>query len=210
MKKEDFEERNWKDTLAQYPKQTNIIASNETINQLRPIYHILTTNRNSLAHANAAVTYDKLIKDRFNVIKCLEKVSSSYMNLESTKVFLRTIKKIFINISNHPTSTWQDSQREAIRGNIAIDIDFPQVPPNSSSDEIKTLVDKYMGKIGRYATPDAALTVHVMGEMTFTYALVNRLKAEGIKCVASTTERIVEENDNTKTSFFRFVRFREY
>ena len=57
---------------------------------------------------------------------------------------------------------------------------------------------------------DADVTVHVMGEMTFTYYLVSLLKAKGITCVASTTERIIEEKDGMKTSLFKFVKFREY
>ena len=46
--------------------------------------------------------------------------------------------------------------------------------------------------------------------MTFTFDLVSMLKAEGITCIASTTERIADVNDNTKISEFHFVRFREY
>lgn len=50
-----------------------------------------------------------------------------------------------------------------------------------------------------------------MGEMTFTYALVKRLKEAGIRCVASTTKRICTENaDGSRTSQFNFVRFRDY
>ena len=52
--------------------------------------------------------------------------------------------------------------------------------------------------------------VHIMGEMNFTYALVNKLKANGIKCVASTTKRETVEENGVKISKFNFVRFREY
>ena len=53
--------------------------------------------------------------------------------------------------------------------------------------------------------------VHLMGEMTLTYILVRKLKASGIRCVASTTARSVVENaDGTRTSDFDFVRFRDY
>jgi hypothetical protein len=55
--------------------------------------------------------------------------------------------------------------------------------------------------------PDA---VHIMGEMTFTFALVNLLKEVGIKCIASTTKRNVEEIDGKHVSTFQFVQFREY
>lgn len=56
-----------------------------------------------------------------------------------------------------------------------------------------------------------ASAIHVMGEMTFVYQFVKRATAAGLRCVASTTERIaVDHPEGRKTSEFRFVRFREY
>ena len=50
-----------------------------------------------------------------------------------------------------------------------------------------------------------------MGEMTLTFRIVELLKAQGIRCVASTTERIVTDlPDNRKETQFAFVQFREY
>lgn len=49
-----------------------------------------------------------------------------------------------------------------------------------------------------------------MGEMNFTYALVSKLKAHNIRCVASTTKRETVEENGVKISKFNFVRFREY
>ena len=50
-----------------------------------------------------------------------------------------------------------------------------------------------------------------MGEMTFTYNLVQKLNSYGHYCVASTTERVAVENpDGSKTVQFEFVQFREY
>ena len=50
-----------------------------------------------------------------------------------------------------------------------------------------------------------------MGEMTLTFRIVELLKAQGIRCVASTTERIVTDlPDNRKETQFTFVQFREY
>ena len=50
-----------------------------------------------------------------------------------------------------------------------------------------------------------------MGEMTLTFRIVELLKAQGIRCVASTTERIVTDlTDNRKETQFSFVQFREY
>ena len=52
--------------------------------------------------------------------------------------------------------------------------------------------------------------VHLMGEMNFTFSLVNKLKANGIKCVASTTVRETVEENGVKISKFKFVRYRSY
>ena len=50
-----------------------------------------------------------------------------------------------------------------------------------------------------------------MGELTFCYYAIRLLKKAGIRCVASTTERIVEKSeDYQKLVRFSFVQFREY
>jgi len=49
-----------------------------------------------------------------------------------------------------------------------------------------------------------------MGEMTFSFRLVQKLKSAGILCIASTTERITEQIGDTKTSRFEFIQFRPY
>ena len=117
---------------------------------------------------------------------------------------------IFLNLSNHPSSQWDNKQLAAAQeyGDIQ-DMSFPEVSPESDSQSIQELALTFADKIIDMAK-DAKVTVHVMGEMTFTYAVVSRLKCQGIRCVASTTERCVEENENSKTSVFKFVRFREY
>ena len=79
--------------------------------------------------------------------------------------------------------------------------------PEAGAGEIARLADEYCARV--LATP-AVSAVHVMGEMTFCFALVARLKAAGVKCVASTTRRDATEADGVKTSRFCFVRFREY
>ena len=86
---------------------------------------------------------------------------------------------------------------------------FPDISPDADGGEIRTLAAKYADKIGDMAK-DAMVTVHVMGEMNFTCNVVQLLQARGIRCLASTTERCVEESGHAKTSFFKFVRFREY
>lgn len=117
---------------------------------------------------------------------------------------------MFINLTNHPSSGWSEEQLEAARqyGEI-VDLSFPIIEPTFTKDDILLLVKECTDAI--MIMKDGNTVVHVMGEMTFTYNLVNALKETGIVCLASTTERIVKMTpDGKKISEFKFVQFREY
>lgn len=89
-----------------------------------------------------------------------------------------------------------------------MDIHFPNIEPSFTSSMVNNLAD---GTIETIKALGEDVVVHIMGEMTFTYAVVSRLKAINIKCVASTTERnTVITPDGKKISEFKFVQFREY
>lgn len=129
---------------------------------------------------------------------------------ELKKNKVKSLPSVFVNLTNHPSEKWDENQRaEALAFGSIIDIPFPAVDSASNEQLIAKLVDEYektiLNKAAGY-TP----VVHIMGEMNFTYALVKRLRQQGIVCVASTTERVVEEHDGQKTSTFRFVKFRRY
>ena len=117
---------------------------------------------------------------------------------------------LFLNLSNHPSSAWSDEQLAAARqyGEVE-DMEFPAIGPDADEAAIVALAEEYEKKIMDLAK-NKHLTVHIMGEMTFTFCLVERLKRKGIDCVASTTNRQVEERDGQKVSTFQFVRFRNY
>jgi hypothetical protein len=119
-------------------------------------------------------------------------------------------KTMFINLSNHPSSGWEKGQLTAAQriGDI-VDMPFPPVVPEASADEVKQMARELVEHIMEMGDP-AALTVHIMGEMTLTYSIVAALSRQGVRCVASTTERIVTEVDGKKVSEFHFVQFREY
>lgn len=119
--------------------------------------------------------------------------------------------RLFINFSNHPSCHWGDAQRIAAeKYGVICDLQFPVVDEQSSEDEVSHLAEKYVATIVSMGKPEE-MTVHIMGEMTFTFMVVTRLKEMGIRCVASTTERKTTYNaDGTKLSEFSFVRFREY
>jgi len=116
---------------------------------------------------------------------------------------------MLINLSNHSLSTWQKEQRmlaEHLFGTV-FDIPFPAIDPDADEANLKVLAHSYIEQIISIK-PQA---VHIMGELTFTFYLVYRLKEYGIPCVASTTHRNVVEKDNqTKVTTFKFAGFRNY
>lgn len=121
---------------------------------------------------------------------------------------------ILLNLSNHPHTIWSEHQLQAAReqyGDIE-DIAFPVVDPTLDEEGIEQLAGEYLAKIVTVAADkNATPVVHLMGEYTFTFALANKLKAEGIDVVVSTSERQTEMNaDGSKTIRFDFVRFRKY
>ena len=120
---------------------------------------------------------------------------------------------MLINLSNHPSPNWSPQQLAAAQayGNV-IDLPFPEVDPSGDEEYIQSLVCEYMDIINKYqlSTLNSQFSVHIMGEMTFTFAMVNALQKRNITCVASTTERVSSEENGVKTSEFRFVQFRKY
>lgn len=118
---------------------------------------------------------------------------------------------LLINLSNHPSSNWAKEQLDAAEAfGPIMDMPFPSIPPDADEALLAKMADEYAGKICALGC-DGCPTVHIMGEMNFTFAMVKRLQEKGILCVASTTERIVEQMpDGEKKSTFKFVRFRRY
>jgi CRISPR-associated DxTHG motif protein len=118
-------------------------------------------------------------------------------------------KNLLLNLSNHPSGSWQLEQLSAadLHFGDVVDMDFPNILPDADDAYLEKTVETYLKKI-EAINPSA---IHLMGELTFTYRLVNCLKQLGYRCVASTTSRIVElDNSGNKTSRFGFVRFRDY
>lgn len=118
---------------------------------------------------------------------------------------------MLINLSNHSSELWKEEQLMAARifGSLK-DIPFPDVNPYLDEEELEKLVDEYVEMIE--CGYDCNTTcIHIMGEMTFVFRMVFRLKTLGFRCIASTTERKVTiTSDGQKISSFQFVRFREY
>ena len=120
-------------------------------------------------------------------------------------------KNIFINLTNHPSAGWSEEQLSAARqyGEVE-DLLFPVVDEHASEDDILLLADRYLAMIMERGEAQH-LTVHIMGEQTFCYALISKLQAAGIRCVASCTERDTYIDEaGKKVSTFHFTRFRDY
>jgi hypothetical protein len=129
---------------------------------------------------------------------------------------------MLINLSNHEFGRWSAKQQQAAEqlfGEVC-DFLFPVIDPNADLKTLIELAHDYIRKC-RDMLDDAAIrnpqsamkksAIHVMGEMTFVYQFVKLAVAAGLRCVASTTERIaVDHPDGSKTSEFRFVQFRDY
>jgi len=122
---------------------------------------------------------------------------------------------VLINFSNHPYEKWSKKQKRAAQeyGNT-IDLPFPPVPGNADEKDIEILCEKAVQDILEMINDDPETTVMVQGEYTLTYSVVKKLSDRGIRVLASSSERLVNETYDNGKIFkhieFRFERFREY
>ena len=122
---------------------------------------------------------------------------------------------MLLNLSNHPSVSWSKEQFDAavLQYSSIEDLAFPHIAPDATTEEVTQLAQTYFEKIDPKIASCLAMTnaVHLMGEMTFVYALVGILQRAGIQVVCSTTQRtVLEERDGKKTAQFSFVQFRAY
>ena len=207
LKWDDYDNRELAKSLLSY----KIIPGARCDKRLKKIYRDLKPLRNCTAHS---------IETTKNVPEMLRILNTCISDIESTisqskefhhQTAVDNRKRLLINFTNHPSNDWHTKQLEAAQqyGEIE-DLSFPDISPAISEKELLPIVNQYVQKISSIGK-DYQTTVHIMGEMTFTFMVVTRLKEMGIKCVASTTERITTYNDDgTKLSEFSFVKFREY
>ena len=199
-------------------KQKEIIKhliQQPTIIELANTFKEITNIRNDFNHAGEDRGGARSVKSITSGIEKYLNITLDYLGISNPVVTSPTHphaqSALFINLSNHPSSTWQPAQLEAARqyGEI-IDIDFPTVDALCQPERVDLLANQYAQDIINRGAP-TCITAHVMGEMTLTFRIVELLKAQGIRCVASTTERIVTDlTDNRKETQFSFVQFREY
>lgn len=121
-------------------------------------------------------------------------------------------EKVFINCSNHPSETWCAEQKKAAEeyGKI-VDICFPEVDPGWTNAQVNAEAERICGEIDQYN----AAAVMCQGEFTLTYAIISRLKENGITVLAACsrrrTEEIINEDGSTqKKALYSFEGFREF
>lgn len=125
---------------------------------------------------------------------------------------------MLINLTNHPSESWSEKQRAAAHeqyGEIK-DIPFPDIDPTIGKKEVFDIAADYFIKISHIYgdLPEAEkerFAVHVQGEHTFVYNLIEHLGILNFTCIASTSRRIKKDLGNGQSrQHFEFVRFREY
>jgi len=124
---------------------------------------------------------------------------------------------MFVNLSNHASDNWPEEEKNAAKryGDI-IDVAFPSIPVDITSEQMDVLVDEYAEKLHALLSSDVEDdAVMIQGESVFAYRMVVRLKKDHIRALAAVTERKSHEEtlpDGTvrKVSLFVFNGFREY
>lgn len=178
------------------------------------IFDRISVLRNNYMHAGYPDKPDIAPPEIESVIEETKKYYLPLFGTEPPKAF-EFSRKLFLNISNHPSAMWSEFQISTAKnayGQI-VDVSFPQVPPEMGCDDIVKEAKRFLRKevFAKYDN-SVDLTVHVMGEMTLTYAIVSQLKSCGIRCIASCSERVSSFDPETgvKSSVFKFEGFREY
>ena len=175
----------------------------------------LTDVRNDFNHSGMRKFRKPMKKEKLldNISKCLDSAFKLFVEDPKTNCNIHADKKerVFINFSNHPYSEWSKEQKEAaLAYGQCEELAFPKVSPDDDENDISALADKCMAKLQEKADGRIA-TVHVMGESGLCFALVGRLIDKGVRCVYSTTERnVVQNNDGTRQVYFNFKQFRDY
>lgn len=168
-------------------------------NEHDPTFREVTDRRNDFLHAQYRPSAQKAV-DITKTVKGL---------VEKLRITSETPRgACFINLSNHASANWDETQTKAVRAfaERVEDIAFPAVPPDADEKAIEALAETCMAQI-----PPETSHALVQGEFTLTVELVRRLQARGITCLAATSTRNVDEDINgQKISTFTFVRFRAY
>lgn len=188
------------------------IMDDKSLQNLKGSFSKLIEVRNDFNHSGMKDKTSSPKKLRNKTEQCMDEFGVLFGEKCVDPTSEPSTPSLLINFSNHASEKWSEEQMaEATRrfGNI-VDFPFPEVNPSADEADIEDLAKKCVEQMRAMAN-GTVFAVHAMGEMTLTMAVVETLKNLGITCVASTTERIVNEiSPDKKEVTFNFVRFREY
>ena len=198
-------EKKWRNVVGRYPHYTKMVLQDPLIQQSVLLTRNIGKLRNDINHggyilqASESSFTEKLQEYLVAVTQLVDTSPVQFQMRQGTGL---------VNCSHHPFTKWKVAQRELAlqRYGKVEDVPFPMIDPTISADALVILVEQFYRQI-KAMQPTA---VHLMGEMTFTYALVQRLKNIGITCIASTGERTVEDIADGQLVQFAFVGFRVY
>ncbi len=197
-------------------KRVRQLIENKELQRFASVYSSSTQFRNDLNHSGMRpkpLEASNIKKGILRTIsQSLDLLKEKTDSIQEQKKSEKAKSPVLINLSNHPSNTWGSNQIEAARayGEI-MDMPFPEVNEKNDESYISALSEEYLQKILDLSLTNS-VTVHLMGELTFTFALLRRLQEYGIECIASTSKRIVNEDskEGKKEVVFQFERFRRY
>ena len=169
-------------------------------------FNSLSDTRNDFNHAG-------MRKDTKEAKALTKEFNKLYAFFEAELSTMLPKERLLINISNHPSNKWSEKQHKEARsyGNKVIDLPFPSLKKETTIEKRDKLKESLVEQVKELIDQGFFTTVHIMGEMVFTYQVVSDLKAQGIPCIASFGERIVKETrPNEKEVVFDFQFFTEY
>ena len=205
--KENIGEEHW--NIDNHEKTKEIVANNSITRETACKYDSTGELRNDINHSGMrekSLSPDKLESNIAAMLQEFEKLFTHGHHACEKKQ-----RKVLLNLSNHPLSTWNVEQKEAaaVYGEI-VELPFPAIDDTADTAYIQALANEYLCKIQAMGN-NKNTTIHIMGEQTFLYSLLHRLQACGYRCIASTTKRNVEIlPDGSEKKSFTFARFREY
>lgn len=194
----------YKETIIKRIIDSGIISS-ELANQ----WNKITEDRNDFNHAGLRASYKDAETLRNNISSYLSAVCDE---ISAIKAYVPGTPPLLVNLSNHPYKDWSEDQKKAAEkyGEVQ-DMAFPEIDPAMKIDKIKKEIAVAQIDEIKNMCKERRVTVHIMGEMSYTFYVVSQLKAFGILCICSTSERDTEDlGGGEKKVSFHFKRFRDY
>lgn len=118
---------------------------------------------------------------------------------------------MLLNLTNHPSSTWSQAQKDAAIKQFGgiLDMPFPQIDPEASLEEVQALAIETFEKIAGMKISE--LAVLVTGEFNFCYCILTILERERVAAYATTSERIASVSEKgERIPIYLFKQFRPY